>query len=60
LGNDSYAAFGIGQSVNLKKVRETLLEIYYSGMKPSKEEKETTLGKIGVSTIQILNVINKT
>jgi hypothetical protein len=53
LGNDSYAAFGIGQSVNLKKVRETLLEIYYSGMNPSKEERELVLGDIGVSAIQI-------
>jgi hypothetical protein len=53
LGNDSYAAFGIGQSVNLKKVRETLLKIYYSGMNPSKKEQEETLEEIGVSTIQV-------
>jgi hypothetical protein len=53
VGNNSYAAFGIGQSVSLEKVRQTLLDIYYSGMKPSKEEKEITLGNIGVSTIQV-------
>jgi Protein-glutamine gamma-glutamyltransferase len=53
IGDDRYAAFGIGQSVTLEKVRETLLEIYYSGMNPSKEERELVLGDIGVSAIQI-------
>jgi hypothetical protein len=53
VGDGLYAAFGIGQSVSLEKVRQTLLDIYYSGMKPSKEEKEITLGNIGVSTIQV-------
>lgn len=53
VGNDLYAAFGIGESVKLEEVRQTLLKIYYLGMNPSEEEKEITLGNIGVSTIQV-------
>jgi Protein-glutamine gamma-glutamyltransferase len=55
IGNDSYAAFGIGTNVSLEKVKQELLkEHYYKVLPlPTQTEKDAVMKYIGISQVKI-------